>query len=170
MTDESNNGSNYESYYLSILINRYTLIDYFSSLLESFFYEKHPELSGDTQLLKQRSRKALCTYQELYDKGISPNNALEAACLEMTGGFGFSLYQFLYDLIFDDFKEIPDEKRRDFCLSILPECQKTYNNLSFDGMEDWEAYYLLEEKMVEIIQIFEVDFTNKLSTNENISM
>jgi hypothetical protein len=73
------------------------------------------------------------------------------ATCELTDGFGFSLYQFLYDLVCADFTEIPDETRRDFCISILPECRKVSESLNYDGMDEWEAYDYFEEKMGEVI-------------------
>jgi hypothetical protein len=125
---------------------------YFKSILEKYLNEKHPEIVDKVQLLENRSLRALQTYRELSRKGATHETALECATLELTDGFGFSLYQFLYDLVSADFTEIPDETRRDFCISILPECLKISESLNYDNMEEWEAYYHFEEKMGEAVQ------------------
>ena len=125
--------------------------DYFETMLAAFLYEKHPHMAGDKKLITSRSKAAFKTYGEICAKGYDHFLALERACMELIDGLQFSLYQFLYDMLTDDFNEIADEERRDFCLAILPECQKAYNSLSFDGLEDWEARYKLEEKIAEII-------------------
>jgi hypothetical protein len=126
-------------------------IDKFKTILEKYLYENHPELPDKEEQLGKRSLRALRTYDELTAKGIDHETALEKACLELTGGFGFSLYQFLYELSYD-FDEISDETRWDFCISILPECRKVSEILNYEGMEEWEAYDHFEEKMVEVIQ------------------
>jgi hypothetical protein len=126
-------------------------IDKFKTILEKYLYENHPELPDKEKQLEKRSLRALRTYDELTAKGIDHETALEKACLELTGGFGFSLFHFLYELSYD-FDEISDEIRRDFCISILPECRKISDSLSYEGMEDWDAYYHFEGKMAEVIQ------------------
>ena len=125
---------------------------YFKTILEKYLNNNHPELADREKHLENRSLKALQTYRELSGKGATHQTALEVACLELTDGFGFSLFQFLYDLVCNDFTEIPDETRRDFCIAILPECQKIRDSLSYEDMEDWEAYFHFEEKMAEAIQ------------------
>jgi hypothetical protein len=127
-------------------------IEYFTALLEKYLEEKFPGFPDRDEQVKARSRKALQAYRELAGKGVCHQTALEIACLELTDSLGFSLFQFLYDMVFDDFKEIPDETRRDFCISILPECQKASLNLSCEGMEEWEARFHFEERMSGIIQ------------------
>ena len=127
--------------------------EYFRSILEQFLDENHPELPDREKLLENRSERALQTYCELSEKGTDRSVALEAAIGELTGGFGFSLFQFIYGLVCDDFsEEITDETRRDFCIAILPECRKTAERLSYEDMDEWEARYRFEEKMTEIIQ------------------
>jgi hypothetical protein len=125
---------------------------YFRALLENYLNENHPKIADREELLENRSKRALQTYRELSGKGAAHETALEIACLELTDGLGFSMYQFLYQLICEDFAEIPDEKRRDFCFAIFPECQKISDSLSYDGMDEWEARFHFEEKMAEVIQ------------------
>ena len=125
---------------------------YFKTILEKYLNEHYPEIADRDKHLENRSLKAVQTYRELSGKGATHETALEMAHLELTDGFGFSMFQFLYHLIGEDFSEIPDEIRRDFCIAILPECKKIGESLSYEGMEDDEAYYYFEEKMSEIIQ------------------
>ena len=125
---------------------------YFKSILDKYLNENYPEIADREKQLKNRSLKAVQTYRELSGKGVTHETALEMAHLELTDGFGFSLFQFLYNLICDDFTEIPDETRRDFCIAILPECKKVKESLSYDGMDDYEARFYFEEKMSEVIQ------------------
>lgn len=127
-------------------------VEYFRTVLEKFLDRNHPGLPNREEHLETRSKKALHTYRELSGKGACYQTALEVASLELTDGFGFSLFQFLYDLVFDHFQEIPDEIRRDFCIAILPECTKVKNSLSYEGMEECDAYYYFEGKMEEVIQ------------------
>ena len=125
---------------------------YFKTILENYLNENFPEIADREKHLENRSRRALQTYRELSGKGAAHQTALEIASLELTDGFGFSLFQFLYELVCEDFAEIPDETRRDFCISILPECKKVSESLNDNGMDDWEARYHFEEKMSEVIQ------------------
>ena len=125
---------------------------YFKTILEKYLNENYPELADMENHLENRSRQAMQTYRELSGKGATHETALEIAHLELTDGFGFSLFQFLYNLIGDDFSEIPDEIHRDFCIAILPECTKVNESLSYDGMDDYEARFYFEEKMSEVIQ------------------
>lgn len=127
-------------------------IEYFKSILEKYMDANFPELPDKEEQMETRSKRALLTYRELSGKGACHQTSLEAACLELTDGFGFPLFRFIYDLVFDHFNEIPDEIRRDFCLSILPECIRVRDSLSYDGMEECDAYDYFEEKMVEVIQ------------------
>ena len=120
-------------------------VEIFKEHLVSFLKENHPHLMGNERLLVSRSLSAVKTFNEIYGKGYDYRVAMETACLELIDGFGFSLFRFLKNFVDNDFTEIPVEKRWDFCLAILPDCQKAYDNLSFDGMEDWQARYLLEE-------------------------
>jgi len=126
-------------------------INTFKTILEKFLFENHPELPDKEKQLEKRSLRAICTYNELTEKDADHQTALEIACLELTDGFGFSLFQFLYELS-NAFTEISEETRRDFCIAILPECEKISKNLLYEGKEDWEVYYYFEEKMSEIIQ------------------
>ena len=125
-------------------------MDTFKTILEKYLYENHPELPDRENQLEKRSLRALCTYEELIAKGADHQTALETACIDLEDGFGFSLFKFLYELS-NNFTEIQDEIRRDFCIAILPECQKVSDNLSYADMEDWEAYYYFEGKMAEVI-------------------
>ena len=128
-------------------------IDTFKTILEKLLYEKHPELTDKENLLEKRSLRALNTYNELIAKGTDHQAALETACRELTSGFGFSLFQFIYELSYD-FTEISDETRRNFCIEILSECQKVSDSLAYEGMEDWEAYFYFESEIAKVIQSF----------------
>jgi hypothetical protein len=125
-------------------------IDTFKNILEKYLYENHPELPDRENQLEKRSLRAVRTYNELTEKGATHETALEHATLELTSGFGFSLFQFLLELSCY-FSEISEENRREFCISILSECWKVSDSLSYEGMEDGEAYYYFEGKMEEMI-------------------
>lgn len=130
-------------------------LDYFKGVLVNFLDDNHPLMSGDEKLIRARSRAALSTFNELEGKGVDTRVALEMATLELTDGLRFSLYKFLLNLISEDFDEIPVDKRKDFCLRILPECKKIAESVSCQAADDHDddfAFYRLETGLTRVIK------------------
>ena len=126
--------------------------DYFEKMLAAFLNEKHPHMSGDLKLITSRSKAAFKTYKEICAKGYDHCVALERACLELIDGLQFSFYQYLYQWLCDHFtNEIPDEKRRDFCLAILPKCQQAIDKYAFSDTDPDIASYRMETEIEKIV-------------------
>ena len=127
--------------------------NYFRIALIKFLDENQPNMSGDTMLIKNRSKAALKTFRELYRKGIDECVALEMAYNELIDGLHFSLYKYILNLISEDFDEIPIEKRKDFCLSILPECSVLVEKFTYPDDEQDEdlVYHRLETGISEVV-------------------
>ena len=125
---------------------------YFEKMLAAFLNENHPHMSGDLKLIASRSKAAFKTYKEICAKGYDCQVALESACLELIDGLQFSFYQYIYQWICDHFADdIPDEKRRDFCLAILPKCQQVMDMYSFSDIDPDVAQYRMETEIEKIV-------------------
>ena len=127
--------------------------DYFEKMLIAFLDEKHPHMSSDKKLVASRSKSAFKTYEEVCAKGYDHCVALEIACLELIDGLQFSFYLYIYQWVCDHFtNEIPDEKRRDFCLAILPKCQRVIDKYDFSDTDPDIASYRMETEIEKIIR------------------
>ena len=127
-------------------------MDYFEKMLAALPDEKHPHMSGDKKLVASRSKAAFKTYEEVCTKGYDHCVVLERACLELIDGLQFSFYQYLYQWVCDHFtNEIPDEKRRDFCLAILPKCQQAMDKYTFSDTDPDIASYRMETEIEKIV-------------------
>lgn len=115
----------------------------------------HPQLLSESDFIRERSRLAEEVYQTELRSGSRFETALELAQANLYEGLHFSQYRMVYDILCEDFEEIPSEKRVSAALYLLPRCTDIMQKYSLpDYPLSDENSYQFKLEVTGIIQIY----------------
>ncbi|MEG2064630.1 MAG: DUF1896 family protein [Alistipes sp.] len=113
---------------------------WFCERLQQFLRERHPQRSIHTGAIDRRSRLAAESYAAGMMCSDNPTQALRDADRILFRGLLFSPYDVVHLILETDFPAIPENKRRDVALRLLPVCRPVFliYNLGDDFAEKQE--------------------------------
>ncbi len=108
--------------------NSYQELSWFKLSLLHFFYESHPELTENTDLLNARSDLASKTYSESIKNGHNQQEAEELALKDLYHGLHFSKHDTLVTILWNEFSRvIPMGLAKEFAIRILPQVESIFS-------------------------------------------
>ena len=121
-------------------------LSWFKLSLLHFFYESHPELIEDTNLLNIRGDVAAETYSEAIKNGHKHQEAEELAHEVLYKGLHFSKHDTLVTVIWNEFSGvIPMGEAKDYAIKHLPKFETVFSkyplNDEFAYSTDFTSLY-----------------------------
>lgn len=102
-------------------------LSWFKLSLLHFFYESHPELAEETDLLNTRSKLAAETYSEAITNGHTHQDAEELAHEILYKGLHFSKHDTLVTILWNEFSgTVPMGEAKDCAIKMLPKFEKVF--------------------------------------------
>lgn len=93
-------------------------------------------MAGNKVLIQKRANSAAEAYEHAVRGGLPVAQALEAADAFLQHGLKFSKYDTVFEMVSEWFPEIPSERRKDFCLKILPLAEAVFKKYPIDDRFD----------------------------------
>lgn len=102
-------------------------LSWFKLSLLHFFYESHPELAEETDLLNTRGNLAAETYSEAITNGHYHQEAEELAHAILYKGLHFSKHDTLVTILWNEFSgTVPMGEAKDCAIKMLPKFEKVF--------------------------------------------
>lgn len=129
-------------------------LSYFTTALQAFLRESHPQLSNDKELIHTRSESAAETYERAVREGNHVAEALELANAVLYNGLRFSRYDTIFEVVSEWFPEVLPKQRTGFCMKMLPVCGAIFDKYKpEDDFESHPSYQNLLTELAGTIQL-----------------
>lgn len=121
-----------------------TELSHFTTVLQNYLADYHPQLLLNEDFIKIRSEEAAQMYEEARRDGESTHVALELANEVLYSGLKFSKYKTVRSILESDFLTVPEDKQAAFALKMLNRCKTVFDRYQIaDDFETSSEYSLL---------------------------
>lgn len=130
-------------------------LSYFTTTLQNYLNDYHPQLMSDASFIKTRSEQASEMFARCVRDGCSCMEAVQQANSALHAGLAFSKYQTILSVLEQDFEAISEQQRRSVAERMLPVCEPVFSLYEInDDFEYSPEFDILTFELIGTIQIY----------------
>lgn len=133
----------------------YPDLSYFTTTLQNYLSDYHPQLLSDASFIEIRCEQASEIFARCVRDGCSCMEAMRQTNDALHAGLAFSKYQTILSVLEQDFDAIPEPQRRSVAERMLPVCEPVFSLYEInDDFEYSPEFNILTFELIGTIQIY----------------